>query len=47
MTVTTTPDVMLQEAAPLVILKRNLHSLKKEVEQNISKKEFEYYNKLG
>ena len=47
MTVTTIPDVMLQEEAPLVILKRNFHSLKKEVEQNISKKEFEYYNKLG
>ena len=47
MTVITIPDVLLQEQAPAVVLKRDFRSLKKEVEDNISKTEFDKYNKYG
>ena len=47
MTVITIPDVLLEEEASKIILKRDFQSLKKEVEKNISKTELEKYKKYG
>ena len=47
MTVITIPDVLLEEEASKIILKRDFQSLKKEVEKNISKTELDRYNKWG